>query len=223
MMTSNGVLRTPPVVTNLLIINVLVFLAEILLPGSVSDRLMDFGALHFWAGGGFHIWQPLTYMFLHANFSHILFNMFALWMFGRGLEYEMGSRRFLTYYLVCGVGAALIQLGVNWLEYSAMLSSGTASPAALWSYAHATTIGASGAVFGLLLAFGMMHPNSVIMLVFPPIALKAKWFVIIYGAIELLAGVSGTGGGVAHFAHLGGMLFGWLLLRWWKKRGRIYY
>lgn len=210
--------NTPTITKNLLIINVLAFVATLVFPS-----LGDLGGLHFFLASDFHVYQLFTYMFLHANFTHILFNMFALWMFGRGLEYEMGSRRFLTYYLVCGVGAALIQLGVNWLEYSAMLSSGTASPAALWSYAHATTIGASGAVFGLLLAFGMMHPNSVIMLVFPPIALKAKWFVIIYGAIELLAGVSGTGGGVAHFAHLGGMLFGWLLLRWWKKKRKIYY
>lgn len=223
MMYGNGVMRTPPVVANLLIINILVFLAEMLLPKSAGDALYEFGALHFWAGGGFHIWQPLTYMFLHANFSHIFFNMFALWMFGRGLEYDLGSRRFLTYYIVCGVGAGLVQLGVNWIEYAAAASSPMSSPLSIMRYAYASTIGASGAVFGLLLAFGMLHPNNVIMLVFPPIALKAKWFVVIYGVIELLAGVSGRGGSVAHFAHLGGMLFGWAMLYYWKKRNKIYY
>lgn len=222
MAIASGAYRTPPVVTNLLIINILVFLAEILLPARVSNAMLEFGALSFWKGGGFHIWQPLTYMFLHANFTHILFNMFALWMFGRGLEYDMGSRRFLTYYIVCGVGAGLIQLGVNWIEFSIAAANPGVSPALLYSYAHASTIGASGAVFGLLLAFGLLHPNNVIMLIFPPVALKAKWFVIIYGVIELVAGISG-GGGVAHFAHLGGMLFGLLLLIYWKKKGRIYY
>lgn len=219
---ASGALRTPPVVANLLIINVLVYLAEILLPANISNALVEFGALSFWKGGGFHIWQPLTYMFLHANFTHILFNMFALWMFGRGLEYDMGSRRFLTYYIVCGVGAGLIQLGVNWIEYAMAAGNPAVSPSLLARYAHASTIGASGAVFGLLLAFGMLHPNNIIMLLFPPIALKAKWFVIIYGVIELVAGISGSGG-VAHFAHLGGMLFGWLLLIYWKKKGWIYY
>jgi membrane associated rhomboid family serine protease len=161
-------------------------------------------------------------MFLHAGFGHIFFNMFALWMFGRVLEYDLGSRRFLTYYIVCGIGAGLIQLGVNWIEYSIAAADPGVPAALLARYAHTYTIGASGAVFGLLLAFGMLHPNNVIMLVFPPIALKAKWFVVIYGAIELVAGISGRGG-VAHFAHLGGMLFGWLLLRYWKKKGWIYY
>ena len=222
MAIANGAFRPPPVVANLLIINILVFLAEILLPGRISNALLEFGALSFWKGGDFHIWQPLTYMFLHANFGHIFFNMFALWMFGRGLEYDLGSRRFLTYYIVCGIGAGLIQLGVNWIEYAAAAADPGVPPALLARYAHTYTIGASGAVFGLLLAFGLLHPNNVIMLVFPPIALKAKWFVVIYGVIELVAGISGRGG-VAHFAHLGGMLFGWLLLWYWKKKGWIYY
>ena len=198
MAIANGAFRTPPVVANLLIINILVFLAEILLPGRISNALLEFGALSFWKGGDFHIWQPLTYMFLHANFGHIFFNMFALWMFGRGLEYDLGSRRFLTYYIVCGIGAGLIQLGVNWIEYAAAAADPGVPPALLARYAHTYTI------------------------VFPPIALKAKWFVVIYGVIELVAGISGRGG-VAHFAHLGGMLFGWLLLWYWKKKGWIYY
>lgn len=221
-MSANGAFRTPPVVANLLMINILVFVAEMLLPSNVGNAMLEFGALQFWAGGGFRIWQPLTYMFLHGGFSHIFFNMFALWMFGRVLEYDLGSRRFLTYYIVCGVGAGLIQLGVNWLEFSVVAADPAAAPLTVMRYAHASTIGASGAVFGLLLAFGMLHPNNMIMLMFPPVALKAKWFVVIYGVIELLAGIRG-GGGVAHFAHLGGMLFGWLLLRYWKRSGKVYY
>ena len=215
----NRYFQTPPVVKNLIIINVLVYMATALLP--VGDTIMQYCALSL-GTPYFHTYQFITYMFLHANFGHIFFNMFALWMFGRGLEYDLGSRRFLTYYIVCGIGAGLIQLGVNWIEYAAAAADPGVPPALLARYAHTYTIGASGAVFGLLLAFGLLHPNNVIMLVFPPIALKAKWFVVIYGVIELVAGISGRGG-VAHFAHLGGMLFGWLLLWYWKKKGWIYY
>lgn len=197
-------------------------MAETLLPTRVSNGLLELGALSFWKGGDFRVWQPLTYMFLHADILHLLFNMYPLWMFGRALEYNLGSRNFLVYYLVCGVGAGLIQLGVNWAEYAVAVSDPMVSQLAVARLAHASTIGASGAVFGLLLAFGMLHPNERLILMFPPIVLKAKWFVIIYGVIELLAGVNGTGN-VAHFAHLGGMLFGWLLLRYWKHRNRIYY
>ena len=146
-------------------------------------------------------------MFLHVNFEHIFFNMFALWMFGRTLEYELGSQRFLTFYMVCGVGAALIQ-------YLTALAFGEL-PLLL--------VGASGAVMGLLLAFGVMHPNAVIMLLSPPIPMKAKWFVVVYGVIELFFGISGRMDGVAHFAHVGGMLWGFLLLYYWKHKGVIRY
>ena len=207
MAIANGAFRTPPVVANLLIINILVFLAEILLPGRISNALLEFGALSFWKGGDFHIWQPLTYMFLHANFEHIFFNMFALWMFGRTLEYELGSQRFLTFYMVCGVGAALIQY-LTALAFGELLL---------------LLVGASGAVMGLLLAFGVMHPNAVIMLLIPPIPMKAKWFVVVYGVIELFFGISGRMDGVAHFAHVGGMLWGFLLLYYWKHKGVIRY
>ena len=131
-------------------------------------------------------------MFLHASVEHIFFNMFALWMFGRTLEYELGSKRFLIYYMVCGVGAALIQLATAYLTGEMPIQ----------------LVGASGAVMGLLLAFGVMHPNAVIMLLIPPIPMKAKWFVVIYGVIELFLGWTGFGGNVAHFAHVGGMLWG---------------
>ena len=162
----------------------------------------------YWFGSPwFHSWQYITYMFLHGGFSHLFFNMFALWMFGRTLEDRLGPQRFMTYYLVCGVGAALIQMLVAWLTRDFGI----------------TLIGASGAVMGLLLAFGVMYPNAQIM-VFPlPFPIKAKWFVMGYAAIELLFGATGYDMGVAHFAHVGGMLWGWLLLIYWKRRGKIWY
>jgi membrane associated rhomboid family serine protease len=196
---------TPPVVMNLMIINGLFWLAGALLP-RVGYFLINYLALFPVGSPLFYSWQVVTYMFLHGGFSHLFFNMFALWMFGRSLEYELGSKRFLTYYMVCGIGAGLIQLLVLWLAGAAL---------------NVPTLGASGAVFGLLLAFGMMHPNDIIMLIFSPIALKAKWFVVIYGALELVFGISGQMDGVAHFAHLGGMLWGFVLLWYWKKRRKI--
>ncbi len=199
-----GFMGTPPVVKNLMILNALIWLAGFLLP-QVDEVLIGYGALYNVLSPNFYSWQVVTYMFLHGSFSHLFFNMFALWMFGRTLEYDLGSKRFLTYYMVCGVGAGLIQMLV-------CLLTGSNVP----------TVGASGAVFGILLSFGMLHPNNVIMLMFPPIPLKAKWFVIIYGALELMYGVRG-GDSIAHFAHLGGMLWGFLLLRYWKNKGKIFY
>ena len=194
--------QTPPVVLNLIIINVLIFMATALLP-KAGNTIMEYCALSL-GTPFFHVYQFITYMFLHVNFEHIFFNMFALWMFGRTLEYELGQKRFLTYYMVCVIGAALIQ-------YLTALAFGE-FPLVL--------VGASGAVMGLLLAFGVLHPNAVIMLLIPPIPMKAKWFVVIYGVIELFLGWRGVGN-VAHFAHVGGMLWGFLLLQWWKQRGII--
>ena len=193
----------PTVTKNLLIINVLMFLGTVVAQSYGID-LNQYLGLHFFLAGDFNAAQLITYMFMHANFSHIFFNMFALWMFGRTLEYELGQKRFLTYYMVCGIGAALIQ-------YLTALAFGE-FPLVL--------VGASGAVMGLLLAFGVLHPNAVIMLLIPPIPMKAKWFVVIYGVIELFLGWRGVGN-VAHFAHVGGMLWGFLLLQWWKQRGII--
>jgi len=196
----NGTFQTPPVVKNLIIINILVYMATSLLP--IGHLIEQYCAL--WVGLPlFHSYQFVTYMFLHGGFEHIFFNMFALWMFGRTLEYELGSRRFLVYYMACGIGAALIQTAVAYLMGEPM-----------------AVVGASGAVFGLLLAFGVLHPDAVIMLLIPPIPMKAKWFVVIYGVIELFLGWRGVGN-VAHFAHVGGMLWGFLLLRWWRSRGII--
>ena len=210
---------TPPVVKNLIIANCVALLATELLP--FGNAIVSRFALFNIESPLFHSYQVFTYMFLHGGVSHLFFNMFALWMFGRQLEYELGSQRFFTYYMVCGIGAALLQLGVGYAEYiHAVAANGFYGSLDLLRI---PTVGASGAVFGLLLAFGVLHPNNVIMLVFPPVAMKAKWFVVIYGLLELFFGLSGFQSGVAHFAHLGGMLWGLALLRWWRKKGKIYF
>ena len=208
--------KTPPAVQNLLIANCVVFLAMTLLD---KIRIYELFALFPVPSPLFEIWQPVTYMFMHGDFSHLFFNMFALWMFGRGLEQELGTKRFLTYYLVCGIGAGLVQLGMAQLDLMRLPETSLAYQQYLWT----PTVGASGAVFGLLLAFGMLHPNATIMLLIPPIPMKAKWFVIIYGLLELFFGVSGRMDSVAHFAHIGGMFWGWLLLMWWKYQNNRKY
>lgn len=213
-MSSYGVQRSlPPAVQNLLIANAVAFLAMLVLDRAA---ILEYFALFPAGSPFFRFWQPLTYMFLHADFSHLFFNMFALWMFGRGLEWEMGTRRFLVYYFVCGVGAALIQLLMMQIDLAGLPEHSLAYYHYLWT----PTLGASGAVFGLLLAFGMLHPNATIMLLIPPIPMKAKWFVVIYGLLELFLGMSGSMDNVAHFAHLGGMFWGWLLLMWWHYKAR---
>jgi len=188
----------PNVIFALLIANGLVFVLQQL---NQEFMYMNFA---LWPAtdprSPFAVWQILTYGFLHGNVMHIAFNMFALWMFGRELEWLMGSQRFLIYFLVCVVGAALVQLLV------AGFQGGQLYP----------TVGASGGVFGILLAYGLSFPNRIVMLLFPPIPMKAKYFVLFYGLLELYLGVSGNAPGVANFAHLGGMLFGFLLLRYWS-------
>ena len=213
--------QTPPVVLNLMIANAVVFMATMLFEGNgLYENFplfnVDFRCIGQEGATLFKPWQLVTYMFMHGGFSHLFFNMFSLWMFGRTLELEMGWKRFLIYYMVCGVGAALFQMGIAQIDLSHMeVGSG------MWyRYMSTPTVGASGAIFGLLLAFGMMHPNAIISLIFPPISLKAKWFVVVYGVLELFLGVSGTMSGVAHFAHIGGMFWGWLLLVWWRYRDR---
>ena len=215
----------PPVVKNLLIINVLMFLATFTMNRFHID-LTDYLGLHFFKASDFRPYQLITYMFMHANFEHIFFNMFALWMFGNTLENIWGSKRFLLFYMVCGIGAGLCQELVQYIQYASEYAqydsvdlSGTIMPMAeylnLWN-----TVGASGAIYGLLLAFGMLFPNSMIYLYFL-FPIKAKWFVIGYAVIELLSGFF-TSGNVAHFAHLGGMLFGLALILYWRKKGEIY-
>ena len=187
----------PPVIKNLLILNGLIFLAQL-----TTDNLIIIWWFGLWpVGENFWPWQLISYSFLHGGWGHLIFNMFALWMFGLEIERSWGSRRFAIYYAVCVVGAGLVQLSVSF-------STGETVP----------TIGASGGVFGILLAFGMMFPNRIIMMILPPIPMKAKYFVIGYGVLELWFAVSGTQPGVANMAHLGGMAFGYILIMYWRGR-----
>ena len=195
----------PPVTKALLIANGLVFVLQMLLGTALRPFELwplDSGNDPF-GPTGFLPWQLLTYGFMHGSIAHLLFNMLALAMFGAPLEHVWGNRRFLTYFLTCIVGAAVCQLLVGaWT----MAQGGEAYP----------TVGASGGIFGLLLAYGMLFPQQRVMLLIPPIPMKARTLVIVYGVAELLLGITGTMPGVAHFAHLGGMLFGWLLIRYWR-------
>jgi len=192
----------PPVVKNLMIINGLFFLAQMIgSMGFVLNRL----ALWSVASGQFEAWQLVTYGFLHGGFWHIGMNMFALWMFGTQIENTWGSRRFAIFYFVCVAGAGAVQLLVSLIE-------GGVYP----------TVGASGGVFGLLLAFGMLFPNRMIVLLFPPIPMKAKYFVILFGVLELVSAFSGSQPGIANWAHLGGMAFGYVLIQYWRGRFRLW-
>ena len=198
----------PPVTKNLLIINVLVYLGT-LVATRYGIWLEGMLGLHFVWSPYFKIYQLLTYMFVHAGFWHLFFNMFSLWMFGRIIEMAWGSQRFLLFYMVCGIGAGLSQEVFQFVQlYSGFLG------------ALAPTVGASGAIYGILLAFGMTFPNERIMLLIPPIPMKAKYFVFLFAAIELFSALSDSGGNVAHCAHLGGMLFGWLLILYWRRNNR---
>ena len=216
---------------NLLIINVLCFLGAMVARRYGVD-LNDMLGLHFFLASDFNPAQLITYMFMHANFQHIFFNMFAVWMFGRTLEMVWGPKRFLFYYILCGIGAGLIQEGVQWVDYVVNLSqyervNTGISIISMDEYLNLlTTVGASGAVYAILLAFGMLFPNSE-MFIFPlPMPIKAKYFVIGYAVLELVLGITG-GDGIAHFAHLGGMLFGLILIIYWRKKNgggqQIYY
>jgi len=199
----------PPVVRALLIANVGMFMLEVATGGSQIIYALALwpvqspGLTMHLAAPPFEIWQLLSYSFLHGSVMHLLLNMYALWLFGTRMENVWGSRSFTFYYFFCVIGAALVQLYIA----TEAARGGSIYP----------TVGASGGVFGLLLGFGLTFPNERLLLIFPPIVLKAKWFVLIYGIIELWAGVSGTQAGVAHFAHLGGMLFGFLLLMYWRS------
>jgi membrane associated rhomboid family serine protease len=184
----------PPVTQALLLVNVALFALDYLFGHALSN-----GFALWPLGGGFMPWQLVSYGFLHGSMTHLFFNMFGLWMFGSELERVWGPRRFVQFYFASILSAALMQLVVNMLL-------GSPYP----------TVGASGALFGLLLAFGMMFPNRTIMPLFPPIPMKAKTFVAVFGGLELIFGVTGTQSGVAHFAHLGGMLGGYLMIRYWR-------
>jgi membrane associated rhomboid family serine protease len=229
----------PTVVKNLIIINILVMIMM-----ALNEELMvEHFALYFPASPFFRIWQIFTHLFMHGGFAHIFFNMYSLFIFGSVLERVWGPKKFLLFYLVTGVGAALVHSGVQWIVYSNALSDANltfaqasflAEPIAAKVRAGATfvpawsttlftpTIGASGAIYGVLMGYGMLYPDSRLSLLFPPVTLKAKWFVLIFAGIELLLGIFATGSGVAHFAHLGGLIFGFLLIMYWKRRHTLY-
>lgn len=217
----------PPVVKNLLIINALFFLADVVL-GFKGIDLSDWLGLHYFQASGFAFWQPVTYMFMHGNFGHLFFNMFALWMFGAAVENYWGVKKFLIYYFVAGVGAAVVYeiwqyIDFNYImhvqDYSGVQISLKETITVDQFMNRFTMVGASGAVYGLLLAFGMLFPNSLIYIYFL-IPVKAKWFVLIYGGIEVLYCIFASSDGIAHIAHLGGMLFGLLLILFWRKKER---
>jgi membrane associated rhomboid family serine protease len=235
----------PPVVKNLIIINVIMLLITYVM-GMRGVDLHSLLGLHFFLSPEFRPYQLVTHLFMHGDFWHLFFNMFALWMFGRVLESVWGPKRFFIYYFVTGLGAAALHLFVNFLEFQSVVSR--LSPeqvdmvmregVSLWqqripfrdstmnqlnALINIPTVGASGAVYGVLLGFGMLFPNTQLFLLFPPIPIKAKYFVIGYGLIELYLGFAHTGSNIAHFAHLGGMLFGFLLIRYWNKHSNHFY
>lgn len=258
--------QLPPIVKNLLIINVLMYLGTWMLPTifrrvGVSVDLVDLLGMHYFASEKFNLLQLVTYMFMHApfpNFSHIFFNMFALFIFGPILEQVWGAKKFLLYYFITGIGAGLIQQFFWYLDVGDVLrgmnhalESGNSDAlsvvsAELSRYFRISgdvatlsihdvlvmkkelenaliTVGASGAIYGILLAFGWLFPDERMFLLFLPVPIKARYFVIGYAVLELFLGVSNfSGDSVAHFAHLGGMLFGVILILLWKKRGKLY-
>lgn len=234
-----GFMGMPPVVLNLIIINALLLLITMIFGDKIN--LYRILGLFYVSSPDFKTWQFVSYMFMHGDFYHLLFNMFALWMFGSILEQVWGPKRFLTFYMITGIGAGLVQLLVAFIRIQSIeniltpeqLQDVYTRGPELWSqgktYIDGTmaalnriintpTVGASGAVFGILLAFGMMFPNTMLY-VFFAIPIKAKYFVIIYGVAELYFGVTGTQDGIAHFAHLGGMVFGFFMVKYWKKKG----
>ena len=217
----------PSITKNLLIINVLAFFATWVFEKQGLDLTATFG-LHFFMAKDFSFYQLVTYLFMHGSFMHLFFNMFAVWMFGTVMERVWGPKRFLIYYLVCGIGAGIIQEGVQYINYAnenlaaydfVMTSSGRITTEAylnLWS-----TVGASGAVYAILLAFGMTFPNERMFIIPFPFPIKAKWLIGGYIVIEVWSALNTPGDGIAHMAHLGGMLFGFLLIRYWRKHPNI--
>jgi len=213
-----NILENIPVVTrNLLYLNIIMFVASLINPDFMNSTF----AMAFPLADGFRWWQPVTHMFMHANFMHIFFNMYSLVMFGMVVERALGTRDFIIFYLITGFGAVLLHFGVEYLQAQALLKANPGvSAQAIYNYMP-SVMGASGAVYGVLVGFAMLYPSARLTLIFPPITLDAKWWVIIFIGIELLTGITGTQMGVAHFAHLGGALFGWLLIRRWKRKGSL--
>lgn len=214
---NNFISQIPTVTKNLVAINILMFIATL-----VNENFMVANfAMFYPASPFFKPWQILTHMFMHGGFWHIFFNMYSLLMFGSILERSLGPKKYLIFYFVTGLGAVALHTGVEWLQARVFIANGIAQ--AYQQLLVTPTLGASGAIYGVLIGFAMLYPQARLILIFPPIPVKAKWLVIIFAAIELFFGINGIQEGVAHFAHLGGMLFGWLLIRWWRKHGKLYY
>lgn len=214
--------NVPTAVKNIIIINALVMVMTALNKTFMYETF----ALFYPTSPFFHWWQPVTHMFMHGGFWHLFFNMYTLFIFGTVLERVWGTKKFLVFYFVTGLGAAMIHTGVEWIQMQSWLSKAAEGSAAAMSAIHVLkmtpTVGASGAIYGVLMGYAMLYPDSMLTLLFPPVSLKAKWFVLIFAAIELLTGVTGTGGGIAHFAHLGGLIFGFALIWYWKKNRTLY-
>jgi membrane associated rhomboid family serine protease len=243
---SRGLFGMPPVVKNLIFINILMLLAYYVAGSTLNIDLNQTLGMYFPKSDQFRPIQILTHMFMHAGFTHLFFNMFALYMFGQILEQVWGPKRFFIYYIVTGLGAMVIHEAVIAVQYARVMNiispeqlqevldnghkyllqgKGYIDPVMkeLQSILYTPTVGASGAVFGVLLAFGVLFPNTQLMLLFPPIPIRAKYFVAIYGGIELYLAVTQPGSSIAHAAHLGGMLFGYLLIRYWRKTTNTLY
>jgi len=228
-----------PVTKHLLVINVIVWLATFVFEQTGVVDLYQWLGLHFWLGSDFNPAQFFTYMFMHGGFGHLFVNMFSLWMFGSLIEKVLGSKRYLFYYISCGLGAALVQELVWQFSWQDMLAGGVTGPVSSVQdiinavnaghadftmddfYNRMVTVGASGAVFGLLLAFAMIFPNMPMYIIPFPFPIKAKWMVLGYGVLELFFGVSHTMSGVAHYAHLGGMIAGIIMILYWKHNGTL--
>ena len=234
---------TPPVTKNLIIINVVMLLLAMLFQRIFNVNLNGVLGMFYFQSPFFKPWQIVTHMFMHGGLGHIFFNMYALWIFGKTLESVWGSKRFLIYYLATGLGAAFFHQLVNYIQFAPEIAAlkGAYSVDRI-NYALLTeilhpgnqfyqfgrelmrpTVGASGAVYGVLLAFGMLFPNTPLYIMFIPIPIKAKWLVIGFGALELFLGITQSGGSIAHFAHLGGMIFGFFLIRYWNKFTQNFY
>lgn len=215
----NFLQNIPPVTRNLLVINVIMFIATL-----VNENFMiGTFAMFYPASPLFRWWQPLTHMFMHGGFWHIFFNMYTLLMFGMVVERALGTKRFLILYFVTGLGAVALHTGVEWLQARQLVTS--TDPADVMAYTdllRTPMVGASGAIYGVLVAFAMLYPEARMTLIFPPVTLDAKWMVTIFIGIELVTGITGTQLGIAHFAHLGGALFGFLLVWYWRKRGGLW-
>ena len=214
--------NVPRVTKNLILINLLMFVAFLV----NQTKMTEIFALFYPTSRYFHWWQYITHMFMHGGFWHIFFNMYTLFIFGSVVERIIGEKKFLIFYFVCGLGAAALHTGVEYLQaqtYMSQIANGSLGAMRSYQALKMTpTVGASGAIYGLLIAYAMLFPTAKLTLIFPPITLSAKWWVIIFAVIELVTGVTGVSAGIAHFAHLGGMLFGFLLIRYWRKKGTLF-